>query len=162
MFYSTVLYHNRVMSVTWSALLYNTLSQFYSYQKIKFWRMIFFSITVKVIWGGYLGRYIRGNVPLWCPKFCFITLCQWSNKTWLPNVYATKYLSKISFKNNENIVQCMLPLQSVAASCIKPACKKTLILYSIIMPFDAFETSCIWKYYWKWSICSLEQMLHFP
>ena len=25
---------------------------------------------------------------------------------------------------------------------------------SIIAPFDAFEISCIWKYYGKWSICS--------
>ena len=37
-----------------------------------------------------------------------------------------------------------------------------LSLYSIITPFDAFEISCIWKYYGKWSICSWEQMRHFP
>ena len=32
----------------------------------------------------------------------------------------------------------------------------SLILYSIIMPFDAFEISCIWKYSGKWSICSFK------
>ena len=30
----------------------------------------------------------------------------------------------------------------------------TLTHYSIIAPFDAFEISCIWKYYGQWSICS--------
>ena len=36
---------------------------------------------------------------------------------------------------------------------VKHAIKLTL--YSIITPFDAFEISSIWKYYGKWSICSL-------
>ena len=31
---------------------------------------------------------------------------------------------------------------------------KYMLLYSIITPFDAFEISCIWKYYGKCSICS--------
>ena len=37
-----------------------------------------------------------------------------------------------------------------------------LTLYSILMPFDTFEILCVRKYYGKSSICSLEQMLHFP
>ena len=30
----------------------------------------------------------------------------------------------------------------------------SLTLYSIITPFDAYEISCIVKYYGKWNICS--------
>ena len=37
-----------------------------------------------------------------------------------------------------------------------------LTLNSIIKLSDAFKISCIRKSYGKWSICSLEQMLHFP
>ena len=32
--------------------------------------------------------------------------------------------------------------------------KWSISLYSIITPFGDFEIYCIWKYYWKWSICS--------
>ena len=38
---------------------------------------------------------------------------------------------------------------------ISVAEKADLILYHMITPFDAFEISCIGKYYGKWSICSI-------
>ena len=46
------------------------------------------------------------------------------------------------------------PLVNSVESNLRCTRRVYLTRYSIITPFDAFEMSCIWKYYGKWSICS--------
>ena len=77
--------------------------------------------------------------------FCAKRLDMWK-KNWYQRVVSLLY-SEIGNMKGYQAIQIGYVKEKLI-SCLP------LTLYSIIAPFDAFDISCIWKYYGKWSICS--------
>ena len=85
------------------------------------------------------------------------SLCSWAG--WFepylvanPEGRLSRVETQFIFENNKTVqIQKELSDHGQHTVCLDWS---LFTLYSMIKPFDAFEISCFWKYYGKWSICS--------